>query len=115
MKFLIDAHLPASLCIYFEGQDVVHTSSLTDGNKTRDNLINTISIEESRIVITKDTDFYYSYLSAKKPYKLVLVKLGNMKIADLKSYFQANADKIISIMENSSFIILEKENIRILE
>lgn len=38
-----------------------------------------------------------------------------MKIADLKSYFQANADKIISIMENSSFIILEKENIRILE
>jgi predicted nuclease of predicted toxin-antitoxin system len=115
MKFLIDAHLPLSISIYFEGHDVVHTSSLIEGNKTKDKSINKLSIKENRIVITKDADFYYSYLSAKKPYKLVLVKLGNMKISELKLYFRLNADKIISIMETSSFVILEKENIRILE
>lgn len=66
MKFLFDAHLPPSIGEYFKGHDVLHTSSLVDGNKTRDHSINTLSIEESWIVITKDTDYYYSYLSAKK-------------------------------------------------
>lgn len=115
MKFLIDAHLPPSISVYFEGHEVVHTSSLIEGNKTKDKSINILSVKESWIVITKDTDFYYSYISVKKPHKLILVKLGNMKISELKLYFQKNADKIISIMETSSFVILERANIRILE
>lgn len=115
MNFLIDAHLPPLISEYFGGHDIIHTSSLIDGNKTRDKSINALSIEENRIVITKDTDFYFSYLAAKKPDKLVLVKLGNMRINDLKLYFALNADTIISIMEIHSFIILEKEKIRILE
>lgn len=115
MNFLIDAHLPPSITIYFLGHNVFHTSELPDKNNTKDHIINSLSIQEKRIVITKDTDFYYSYLSAKKPYKLVLVKLGNMKINELKQYFQLNASKIISLMENYSFIILEKTAIRILE
>jgi predicted nuclease of predicted toxin-antitoxin system len=115
MKFLIDAHLPPLIGEFFKEHDIIHTSSLTEGNNTTDNSINSLSLQENRIVITKDTDFYFSYLAVKKPYKLVLVKLGNMRIKDLKLYFQLNADKIISAMENHSFIILEKEKIRILE
>jgi predicted nuclease of predicted toxin-antitoxin system len=115
MNFLIDAHLPSSISNFFEGHDVIHTSNLDFGNKTKDNIINTISIKENRIVITKDIDFYYSYLTGQKPYKLVLVKLGNMRIAELKDYFRLNAEKILAIMSDHSFIILEKANIRVLE
>lgn len=115
MKFLIDAHLPASLAYFFKDHDVVHSSELTEGNLTSDKTINAISISEERIVVTKDTDFYYSYIAKQEPYKLVLVKLGNMRLKDLKSYFEQNAGQIIKVMQDHSFIILEPERIRILE
>lgn len=83
MKFLIDAQLPSAIADYFPGHDVIHTSSLIDGNNTKDHVINNFSIAEERILITKDSDFYYSYLS---PYKLLLVSLGNMRISHLKTY-----------------------------
>ena len=61
---------------------------MENGNFTKDTFINDLSIKEKRAVITKDTDFYYSYIASKKPYKLVLVKLGNVKLAELKRYFE---------------------------
>ena len=115
MKFLIDAHLPQSLASFFKDHDVIHSSELSEGNLTSDKTINAISISELRIVITKDTDFYYSYLAKKEPYKLVLVKLGNMRLKDLKSYFEQNTRQIITLMQEHSFIILEQERIRVLE
>jgi hypothetical protein len=51
----------------------------------------------------------------RRPYKLVLVKLGNMRLGDLKLYFERNAATIISLMEEHSFIILELEKIRVLD
>ncbi|MFO8002006.1 MAG: DUF5615 family PIN-like protein, partial [Marinilabilia sp.] len=65
----------------FDGCDCKHTRNMENGNLTKDSLINEISIQEQRAVITKDSDFYYSYLASHKPYKLVLVRLGNMKRA----------------------------------
>lgn len=115
MKFLIDAHLPQSLVSFFKDHNVVHSSELKEGNLTSDKTINAISISEQRIVITKGTDFYYSYLAKKEPYKLVLVKLGNMRLQDLKKYFQQNVQQIITLMQEHSFIILEPERIRVLE
>lgn len=85
------------------------------GTSLRDKTINELSQSEQRIVITKDSDFYYSYLATKVPYKLVLVKLGNMRLSDLKTYFKVNAPKIIDLMKEHSLIILEPERIRVLE
>jgi predicted nuclease of predicted toxin-antitoxin system len=53
MKFILDAHLPASLALYFIGHDVLHTSALPEGNLTADRKINEISILEDRVLITK--------------------------------------------------------------
>lgn len=76
MKFIIDAQLAPSLSVFFQNHDVIHTSDFSKGNLTKDRTINEISMKESRVLITKDTDFYYSYVASKKPYKLILVKLG---------------------------------------
>lgn len=115
MNFIIDAQLPASLCKYFRDCDCIHTSKLKEGNQSRDSSINELSIKEKRAVITKDTDFYYSYIASQKPYKLILVKLGNMQLSTLKKYFKDNSNKINEILKEHSFIILEKNRIRILE
>jgi len=91
MKLILDAHLPSSLAQYFPGHDVLHTSALPEGNLTSDETLNQISLLEDRVLITKDSDFYHSYVAARKPKKLVLVKLGNMRLKDLKSYFERNS------------------------
>jgi predicted nuclease of predicted toxin-antitoxin system len=93
----------------------MHTSELENGNRTKDRLINSLSILENRILVTKDNDFYYSYVAAHKPAKLVLVKLGNMRLRELKNYFERNAGRIIELLSEHSFLVLERENIRVLE
>lgn len=114
MKLIIDAQLPKSICDYFNDCDCIHTGQLEKGNNTKDSVINTLSVSEQRVLITKDSDFYYSYLATQKPFKLVLVKLGNVRMKDLKIYFQNNSHHIKILMEKHSLIILEKEKISIL-
>jgi predicted nuclease of predicted toxin-antitoxin system len=115
MKLIIDAHLPESICKIFHNCNCIHTKQFKKGNQTKDSYINELSIKEQRAVITKDNDFYYSYIANRKPYKLVLVKLGNMRLAELKNYFKSNNNKIIKLLKNHSFIILEKYKIRIID
>lgn len=115
MKFIIDAQLPKSLCEYFKDCDCIHTSQLDKGNQTRDSYLNELSVKERRALITKDADFYFSYITIKKPYKLVLVRLGNMRLTEIRQYFENNSNDILRLLEHHSFIILEKRKIRILE
>ncbi len=64
MKFLVDAQLPVRLARFLQnaGHDAIHTRDLPDHNATPDAVINFISIQEQRIVITKDSDFVQSFL-----------------------------------------------------
>ncbi len=89
MKFLINAQLPPSLKNLFisNGYDCIHTIDLEYGNNTTDEIINKISIDEQRIVITKDGDFYNSFIIRKEPFKLIFVKLGNTSKDDLLNFF----------------------------
>ena len=70
MKFLVDAQLPVRLSYLLKsiGQDAIHTKELTLKNATSDTEINTISIREQRIVITKDSDFWDSFYISQEPY-----------------------------------------------
>jgi predicted nuclease of predicted toxin-antitoxin system len=44
------------------GHDALHTRDLADQNATSDSVINPVSIAEQRVVISKDSDFFYSHL-----------------------------------------------------
>lgn len=78
MKLILVSHLPALFAQYFPGHDFLHPSALPEGNITTDWIINHISILDDGVLITKDSDFYYSYAATRKPKKLVLVMSGNM-------------------------------------
>lgn len=64
MKFLVDAQLPVRLVrlLQASGYDAIHTKDLPQQNATTDVEINAISRQQSRIVITKDTDFFNSFI-----------------------------------------------------
>lgn len=86
MIFLIDAHLPKSICTYFEelGHEAIHTTDFPQGNATQDIDLIAFSEKENAVVITKDSDFYYSFQIHRKPKKLVMVRVGNMRLQALK-------------------------------
>jgi len=108
MKFLIDAQLPRSLTKIFleRGFDCIHIFDLELGNKTPDKIINEISIQEKRIVITKDSDFFYSQMIKKEPYKLILVKLGNISKNDLLEFFSDHFEEIVSKIKKEDLLLI---------
>ena len=60
MKFLVDAHLPMRLVYWLRtrGHDVIHTRELPRKNETDDIDIIQLSVEQDRIVVSKDEDFH---------------------------------------------------------
>lgn len=74
MRFLIDANLPFKLTLILrdKGFDVIHTDNLPNKEQTTDREIRDISLEENRIVISKDSDFLDSHLIIGIPKKISL-------------------------------------------
>lgn len=74
-------------------------------------IINRISIEEDRIVISKDEDFYDSFERIKEPYKLLHIKTGNIKNADLLEIFDKNLLQIIHELNSNDVVQVSQEYI----
>lgn len=110
MKLLIDAHLPRRLVLRLRerGHDAIHTLDLPRANRTTDREINEISIRESRVVATKDSDFVDSLLLHRQPFKLLLVTTGNIRNAVLESLFLENLDRIVPAFTMHDYVELSK-------
>lgn len=113
MKFLIDAQLPIRLArlLQLSGYDVIHTRDLPGQNATRDSEINTISMQQERIVVTKDRDFLDSFLVRQQPYKLLLVTTGNITNTELVELFAKNLAQLADLFEQHSLIELNRDDI----
>jgi len=113
MKFIVDAQLPFELAIRLKqmGYDVIHTNDLPKKEYTTDNEIRKISVNENRIVITKDSDFLDSYYINGVPSKLLLISTGNIKNKDLLKLVNDNIEKINGLF--SEYSLLELDNLEI--
>jgi len=116
MNFYIDAHLPYSLKQVFTnlGFEAVHTTELIDGNKTQDQEIISLA-GNSGVVISKDEDFYQSYLLYGKPPKFVYVKVGNMRLRDLKLLFESVAPKLVEQLKQYDLLELHADKIIVID
>jgi predicted nuclease of predicted toxin-antitoxin system len=113
MKFLIDSQLPRRLTNIFReaGYSVIHTLDLPKKNLTQDLEINRISMEQNYIVITKDKDFWNSFLLSQQPYKLLLVTTGNINNNDLINLFQENLTEITELFNEHDVIEINRDKI----
>jgi predicted nuclease of predicted toxin-antitoxin system len=114
MKFLIDAQLPYRLKIWLtaEGFDAVHTDDLPNQHLTTDSEIVRIADKESRIIISKDSDFLKLRILQNKPKRLLMVTTGNIVNKDLFVLFEQNFEAIKKMFDtydvvelNNSFVI----------
>lgn len=113
MKFLVDAQLPIRLARLLQeaGHDALHTRELPQQNATPDSIINSLSVQQERVVITKDSDFVDSFLTMQQPYKLLLVTTGNIKNSDLEALFAANLPLIVDLLSQHSYIELSRDSV----
>jgi predicted nuclease of predicted toxin-antitoxin system len=116
MKFLVDAHLPRSLCglLKAAGHDVRHTLQPPAKNLTTDKAINFLPAKEKLVVISKDTDFYYSHLLRQEPYKLILVRTGNIGISELHKLFARNLPAIEKALKRHSLVESDRSKVRVI-
>jgi predicted nuclease of predicted toxin-antitoxin system len=110
MKFLVDAHLPPRLCALLtqHGHDAVHTLDLPAQNTTKDRGINQISLADQRVVISNDTDFSYSHLLPGRPWKLLLVRTGNISMRDLCALFERNLAAIETALQSHTLVEIDR-------
>jgi predicted nuclease of predicted toxin-antitoxin system len=113
MKFIVDAQLPRRLAKFLQdaGYDVFHTSDLLQQNATPDSSINTLSMQQERVVITKDSDFVDSFLTIQQPYKLLLVTTGNIRNSELEMLFAKNLDVLVALLLEHSYVELSHDTI----
>ena len=112
MRFIIDAHLPKSIVKIFTdlGHDAVHTSDLPRGNKTEDKDIVILAAKDG-VVVSKDEDFYQSFLLYGKPPKLIHVKVGNMRLQEIRDLFTSIAPKLIDLLGQHDLLELHRDKI----
>jgi predicted nuclease of predicted toxin-antitoxin system len=115
VKFLIDAQFPKRLSRLLQaaGYDAVHTCDLPLQNATPDEAINKLSVQEQRILISKDADFYNSFLLRQQPYKLLQVTTGNITNQELEALFIANLPQLIELFQQHSLIELSRNEITV--
>jgi predicted nuclease of predicted toxin-antitoxin system len=110
MKFLVDAQLPrrVAMVLVNAGHDAIHTLDLPDANLTTDTEIVRIAEDESRVVVTKDSDFVTSFLLKRKPPKLLLIATGNITNRDLETLLSANLAGIVAGLTAHDFVELTR-------
>lgn len=110
MKFLIDAQLPRRLVhrLREQGFDAIHTLDLANGNRTSDKDIISLSMDERRVVITKDADFVSSFVVSRRPYKLLLISTGNISNTDLEALLRQNIHGMAKAFGSCGYIELTR-------
>ena len=115
MKFLIDAQLPRRLAnqLSASGHDAIHTLDLPNGNRTPDEEILIVAVRDSRIVITKDSDFVTSFLLRRLPPKLLLISTGNVDNTQLLNLVESNLERLEDAFTQYDFIELSTNSMTI--
>jgi len=73
--------------------------------------INRRSLAEQRVVVTKDTDFFYAHLLSGRPWKLLLVRTGNISPQELRELFDRNLPAIEAALQSHSLVEIDRARV----
>ncbi|MBD2757008.1 DUF5615 family PIN-like protein [Spirosoma validum] len=114
LKFIVDTQQPPMLATYlrWKGFDAIHTTHFPDGHLLQDIEIAKITLEESRIIVTKDADFPDSFFLKGAPPRVIHIQLGNIRNRELTAFLEARWT--ISqdlLMQDSGMVVLNQAQI----
>lgn len=108
LKFIVDTHLPPSLARWLtrHGFDATHPYILPEGERMTDVELRQVAIAETRIIVTKDSDFFDYYLLKGTPPKVLLLEFGNIRNQDLLAQFESHLPLIVREFEQGADLLL---------
>jgi predicted nuclease of predicted toxin-antitoxin system len=112
MKFLIDAQLPQKFAGWLKehGHDAIHTLDLPKKNATLDGEVIQYAVTESRIVVSKDSDFVQAFLVNGEP-SLLLISTGNIFNQGLENLLKVNLNAIVKAFEDNCFVEITSDGL----
>ena len=113
MKFVVDAQLPRRVAheIRALGCDALHTLDMPAQNRTTDGEIVRFSRLESRVVVTKDSDFVDAFLLRGEPEKLLFITTGNIANNELVLLLRTNWTQIELMLTEGAFVELSRSTL----
>jgi predicted nuclease of predicted toxin-antitoxin system len=113
MRFIVDAQLPRKVTRWLSepGHDAIYNLYLPNKNNTQDAQIIALSMLEERIVITKDSDFYDSYILRQEPYKLLIITTGNITNTALIALLERNFEQLLTLLAENSVVEIDNKEI----
>lgn len=109
LKYLIDENLPAYLSAW-DSDSFIHVSEIPFVDLDSD--IWQYALANELIILTKDSDFYFRYLSSKNYPKVVWIKTGNMKKRKFDLFIESIWKEVEIILMSSAFIVVNEEKIQ---
>jgi predicted nuclease of predicted toxin-antitoxin system len=62
-------------------------------------------------VVTKDNDFFYAHLLRGQPWKLLLVRTGNISTHELRELFVRNLPAIEAALQTHSLVEIDRAQV----
>lgn len=108
LKFIVDTQLPPKLATFLsdKGFDAIHTTFFPNGHLLQDKEIREIAMQENRIIVTKDNDFFDAYLTKGAPPQVLLLQFGNIKNDELITFFDHEYANIETLFDGRAELVL---------
>ncbi len=107
IKFIIDTHLPPKLARWLieQGHHATHPYFLPEGEEMTDREIHGYALSENCVIITKDKDFFDTFLVKGAPPCVLLLQFGNISNRELISQFAGRLDIIVREFERGANLL----------
>lgn len=109
MQFLVDLNLPKNFA-HFNKLEFTFVADIDPFMSDR-NIWN-YALENSKIILTKDSDFYYRSIASLRKPKVVHFEIGNMTLRELHHHFEKNWEAIIALLGEYDLIVVDRESIK---
>lgn len=106
MRFLVDAQLPTALARWLEarGHHAEHAADI-GMESSPDLALWQRALDTQSVLISKDEDFMHLVTLRSLSPKLVWVRIGNTRRAQLLSEFDVALERILAVLEEGEVIV----------
>lgn len=105
---IIDENLPSSITTW-NNERFIHVLAISE--EFTDSDIWQYALENSLMIITKNADFYYRFLSSLVAPKIIWIKTGNIKKRDFYRFVSNVWNEVEAMLKLSSFVIIDEDQI----
>ncbi len=108
LPVIVDENLPRTLVAKF-GAGSLHATDL--GERVTDGYLWLHARQHGRIILTKDADFFDRLSLEGSPPKVVWVRLGNLRRADLEEEILRRWPEVLNLLESANMVELHGDRL----